>query len=79
LLRDFRHALAQVFSGQKIGFRWRKSRSLIGVRLCRSTEPEAQPIKILLRAVRIVVAGRQAETDSMHAMLCRKDGELNQR
>ena len=41
LLRDFRHALAEVFSGQKIGFGWRKVRSLIGVRLCRSTEPEA--------------------------------------
>jgi hypothetical protein len=30
-----------VFGGQKIGFGWRKVRSLIVVRLCRGTEPEA--------------------------------------
>jgi hypothetical protein len=41
LLRDSRHALAEVFGGPKIGFGWRNVRPLIGVRLCRSTEPEA--------------------------------------
>ena len=37
VLRNSRHALAEVFSGQKIGFGWRKCRPLIVVRLCRST------------------------------------------
>ena len=41
LLRDSRHALAEVFGDPKIGFGWRNVRPLIGVRLCRSTEPEA--------------------------------------
>ena len=41
LLRDSRHALTEVFGGPKIGFGWRKIRPLIGVRLCRSTKPEA--------------------------------------
>ena len=79
LLRDSRHALAEVFGGQKIGFGWRNVRPGIVVRLCRGTEPEAQPIEVLLRAVRIVVAWRQTEIDPVHAMLCREDGELGQR
>jgi hypothetical protein len=31
LLRDSRHALAEVFGGQKIGVGWRNVRPLIGV------------------------------------------------
>ena len=78
LLRDSRHALAEVFGGQKIGFGWRKVGPLIVVRLCRSTEPEAQAIEVAIRAVGSVAACRQAETDPVHAVLCREDGELDQ-